>query len=163
MEWVTHHFEYFGLSCDIFRGAEVAVMLEPRTPNVGSLSQSEGAWALSVSYGPDAQLDTWLRRALSDSSAEVSVLERRAAKICDYPAERVVLKVVPPSSAVGHRLDAQGVQPASAESGGPFLLTAVGAVHRRTPFTAIFQRPFSDAPADADAEEHFFSSFRCQT
>jgi len=163
MEWAAYNFELFGLSCDIFRGGHVSVMLDPRTPNVGYLSQREGPLALTVSYGPDADLNAWVGRMLSDSSAGTSTLkERTASAICGLPAERVVFEVVTPQPAAGHRLEAGGVQALAPEPDGPFLLSVVGAVHRATPFMATFQRPSADDPSYGEAEEHFFASFRCR-
>jgi hypothetical protein len=164
MDWTVHQLEHIGVTCDIFRNVRAAIDLDPRMPNESYLSQSTGPLALTVSYGAGAGLDVWLQRALAQESADVVIMERRASALCDRPAERVVLQVTPPPPPEGHRWGSQGPEAMPVESAEPFLLVALGAMHRGIPLLATFRRPASRTPLDsnAEAEAHFFGSFRCE-
>jgi hypothetical protein len=158
MEWMRYRFDDFGLSCDLFRGAPVAVDLDERAGERGYLAQGEGALSLFVSYGPDATLELWLQRALAGGPRAARVAEPRAPTLlCGGPAERVVVEVAPTPPARGHWPEGTAAPP---EYAGAVRLALVSARHRGTPLVAAFRRPTAD-PAGAETEEHFFASFRC--
>lgn len=158
MEWMRYRFGAFGLSCDLFRDAPVAVDLDARAGERGYLAQGEGGRSLFVSYGPDDTLDRWLERALAGGPDAARVAEARApARLCDGPAERVVVEVAATPPAHGHWPD--GTTAPSAVPGA-VLLALVSARHRGTPLVAAFRRPAAD-PQGAEAEARFFASFRC--
>jgi hypothetical protein len=158
MEWTPYRFDDFGLSCDLFRGAPVAVELDARAAERGYLAQGEGALSLFVSYGPEATLDVWLERALAGGPDAAHVAEARTpARLCGGPAERVVVEVAPTPPAWGHWPDGTTAPPVEP---GAVRLALVSGRHRGTPLVAAFRRPAADAAA-AEAEAHFFDSFRC--
>jgi hypothetical protein len=158
MEWMPYRFGDFGLSCDLFRGAPVAVDLDARAGERGYLAQGEGALSLFVSYGPDDTLELWLQRALSGGPRAARVAEPRApARLCGAPAERAVVEVAARAAPRGHWPHGTPVPP---EVSGAVRLALVSARHRGTPLVAAFRRPAAD-PAGAETEDHFFASFRC--
>ncbi|GFO97054.1 hypothetical protein ig2599ANME_1252 [groundwater metagenome] len=164
LQWTRYNFELFGISFDIFAGSHVAIMLNPLTPNIGYLVQSRGSLVLTVSYGTDSSLESWLKRISNSGAEEVLMIqEKQPIEFCGHPAERVVVKVVPPLPAIGHRHWRYGTENVEGGYAGPFLLTMVGTTHRQTPLVAMFQKPSLHASSYARAEKHFFASFLCQT
>jgi hypothetical protein len=163
LHWARHRFDPFGLACDILAGARVAIDIDPRTPNVGYFAQSEGPLVLTISYGPDADLDNWLTRMRAGGAADVSVMQdRQSITFCGTQATRVVLKVVPPVAAVGHRHVLPGMETVSGGYAEPFIQVIVSSWHRQTPLLVIFQKPLLGAEEYAGAEERYFASFQCQ-
>lgn len=163
IEWESYYFEPFGLRCDIFKGASVAIMIDPKTPLTGYLSQSLGPLMLMVSYGTDSGLDNWAQRIIAQHGSKVFVYEERSpATVCARAAERMVLKVEPEFTAQGFRFKDGRVEELSAENAEPYLMAMIGTYHRRTPLLAMFRKPLAEAELYESAEAHFFESFRCE-
>lgn len=158
MDWTPYRFERFGLVCDIFKDGSAAIQIDPRTPDVGYLSQSSKYLVLVVSYGPAASLDSWIQKMESETMAHVQLLEqRRPTLLCDLSAERIAYQVTSPPPAMGSRAG----EPIMSGPEGPFRITAVGTRHHGIPLLATFRRPLSDE--SIEAEQHFFQGFRCDS
>ncbi|HEX3045083.1 MAG TPA: hypothetical protein VHY08_10030 [Bacillota bacterium] len=160
LSWLRYRFELFGLSFAIFADEAPAIRMDIRTPATGYFAQTRGELALTVSFGPEADLDLGLQQWLSVNAQSYEPIQPR--QTIDWNgkvADQLTLVIIPPPPAIGYRPGSNGPETILSGPVDPYRLTLIGTKHRDTPVMVTWKQPLSNESLYQQAEEYFFASF----